>query len=68
MVPAVIEERLNPFAIRRLFQELCKPRSRDRLKHDPGIVGRAPQLGIQDRPDLVAPMIPRPVQIEGELG
>lgn len=41
---------------------------RDSLQHDPGIVSEFPERRIKPPPDFVGGVIPRPAQIQGQIG
>ena len=59
---------IDLFAKRGIGQHAINLVARDRLQDNPGVVRELPQIWIKLPPDFVRRVIPRPTQIQGQLG
>ena len=65
---ARVEQLLHALAVIRSLQQVVNLARRHRLQHGPRIVRERPQLGVERSPQLVGAAVPRPAQIERDLG
>ena len=67
MLTPLLKESLDPLPIGWSAEERLELRLGNRLQHDPGVVRRGPELRIEQRPELIGSVVPRSMQIQGEL-
>src|SRR5712692_4328686 len=63
-----IDQAFHPLSVIWSCQEVLNPPRGNRLEHSPWVVGQSPELGVELGPQLVRAAVPRPTQIQRELG
>src|SRR5439155_25672499 len=63
-----VDQVFHPLSVIWPSQQVLNSAWGNRLEHGPGVMRQGPELGVELSPQLVSAPVPRPTQVQRELG